>query len=723
MAEQAEQPSTEQEEAQERTDFADETGSEDAPSSEERNTPTELTGQRVGRYLVGRRLGSGGAATVYQAYDQVQGRSVALKVLSSGADAVTRSRFRQEARTAGKLRHPHIVGILQVGDAPADGIAYIAMELVEGESLSRLLDRRGQLRPEESCNLLEPITRALAFAHEAGVVHRDVKPSNILLRPASPGSPNSVQLEALDHPVVPLLTDFGIAKALDMPELTSVGRTIGTPAYMSPEQCAGDREVDGRADLYSLGAVLYRCLVGRAPFTGSTTQILHAHVYDPLTIPDDVLTTLPPLVVEILRRSLAKEPGERYAGAMQMADDLARAAGRSPVGQEADYVENEATATLTLASLPAAGPATITRTETVLVPSPTQTAEVAAGSPEGRTETAYKRNAPLLSRPPWFNRLAAGLTGALALVLVVAVLTVASNVLPFDNLLGAEELPTQRQTAVLVDGAAGVGQEPPIETPPTGVKPSPDVTAAGVSGAETATPSSRVTSAGTAGEAADGETGATTATLSPAPTTPPTTVPTPVPTATPTVEPPTPEPQPSPTVETEPTLLPTAEATATPEQDLVGSCPYVPDEAFLTYLNENPSVADELGCPTNIAIPVTVEIQPFQDGLILNRDDIPTIYVRYGNGQWEQHPDRWQPGMPEIVDDPQLAPTGPGLFQPRRGIGLLWAQNVQLRSALGWATAPAQTASGVVQSFSGGLIVLNQESGDLYAFLKSQLRL
>src|SRR5690606_21305587 len=104
-------------------------------------------------------------------------------------------------------------------------------------------------------NLLEPIARALAFAHEQGVVHRDVKPGNILMRPASPGTPNSVQLEELEYPVVPLLTDFGIARALDAPELTNMGRTVGTPAYMAPEQCAGSREVDGRADIYALGAV------------------------------------------------------------------------------------------------------------------------------------------------------------------------------------------------------------------------------------------------------------------------------------------------------------------------------------------------------------------------------------------------------------------------------------------------------------------------------------
>ncbi len=197
--------------------------SDGSPNPDDRYDTANLTGRQIGRYLIGRRLGSGGAAAVYQAYDQVQGRSVALKVLLPGADETTRSRFRQEARTAGALRHPNIVATLQVGDAPADGVAYIAMELIEGESLARLLERRGKLQAEESCNLLTPIALALALAHRSGVIHRDVKPSNILLRPASPGAAGSVQLEALDHPVIPLLADFGIARALDTPELTNVG--------------------------------------------------------------------------------------------------------------------------------------------------------------------------------------------------------------------------------------------------------------------------------------------------------------------------------------------------------------------------------------------------------------------------------------------------------------------------------------------------------------------
>jgi len=328
----------------------------------------DLTGKQIGRYLIGQQLGSGGVATVYRAYDQVQGQTVALKLLLPGADEKAYSRFRREAMTAGALRHPHIVRILQIGIAPQGEVAYIAMELVEGDSLADLLRQRGRLRPEESANLLEPVARALAFAHEQGVVHRDVKPGNILMRPASPGTPNSVQLEELEYPVVPLLTDFGIARALDAPELTNMGRTVGTPAYMAPEQCSGSREVDGRADIYALGAVLYRCISGRMPFAGTTTQILHAHVYEPLTIDEATYRQLSPLMVEVLQRSLAKRPEDRYQTAAEMADALVLAAGRTPLRD--DESGGEVTATLTMTALPLASAAVESASTTVLVPAP-----------------------------------------------------------------------------------------------------------------------------------------------------------------------------------------------------------------------------------------------------------------------------------------------------------------------------------------------------------------
>ena len=359
----------------------------------EGNFQADLTDQQIGRYLIQRRLGSGGVATVYQAYDQVLGQSVALKVLPPTADEKTLIRFRREAMTSGALRHPHIVRTIQVGVAPHGDVAYIAMALIEGESLSSLLNRRVRLHAEESCSLLEPIAAALAHAHQNGIIHRDVKPSNILLQPVGPGVTDSVQLESLDYPVVPMLSDFGIARSLDAPDLTNTGRTIGTPAYMAPEQCAGKREVDGRADIYSLGAVLYRCLVGRPPFSGTTTQILHAHVYEPLVIEDGILRLLPPLVVDILQRSLSKQPVDRYRDAQEMAQAMAVVSGRPPEDQT-DFLSTassegakESTGTITLSIPPTSVGDSTAASVTVLIPGSSNEPTVPPPSPP-RTKTS-----------------------------------------------------------------------------------------------------------------------------------------------------------------------------------------------------------------------------------------------------------------------------------------------------------------------------------------------
>ncbi len=303
-----------------------------------------LIGQRIGSFQIEERLGAGAMASIYRAIDTTDGKQVALKLLSATADEILRERFRMEARTVRALQHPHILQIIDSGQTD-QGTPYLVMELVAGEDLGTFLEKRHQLSVLDSCRLLQPIAAALAHAHTAGVIHRDVKPSNILLRRVPPRTPYSVQLTEMTDAVIPLLSDFGIARAVDAPELTTLGRTIGTPAYMSPEQCAGQRQLDGRADLYSLGAVLYRCLVGRAPFVGTTTQLLHAHVYETLTMPDAVWRALPPVMLTILRKTLQKEPDERYAHAGTLADDLAL------MIQEA----TPADATATMPSLPATG--------------------------------------------------------------------------------------------------------------------------------------------------------------------------------------------------------------------------------------------------------------------------------------------------------------------------------------------------------------------------------
>jgi serine/threonine-protein kinase len=476
-----------------------------------------LVGRMVGPYRVEARLGGGAMASVYRAVDSRAGGTVALKVLLPDADATVRERFQQEARTLRGLRHPNIVRTLEVSDGTGPGIngsaAYIAMEMVDGESLADLLERVHTLNPFDSSALLAPIAQALAYAHSQGVVHRDVKPSNILLRRATQGEPGAVRLSMLDAPVVPLLSDFGIARALDAPDLTSAGRTIGTPAYMSPEQCAGQREIDGRSDIYSLGAVLYRCLVGRPPFLGTATQVLFAHAYDPVLIPDEVLRTLPPLIVEILRRSMAKERDDRYADPALMARDLEVSAGKPPTPATDLPAVRPDQETMTMASLPAAAGTTTTH---VLVPGAAATSSavvaavppapppvnlgarptVAKAAPPPRMEPANMQRLPPATVAPKRPKYRGALVGTLLALALVTALGVAIaallNVGPFSS--GAAKPPETPVTTELAATAlpvtsvapaiaftatvtplAIVATSPTVENPPP-VQPTPSAT-------------------------------------------------------------------------------------------------------------------------------------------------------------------------------------------------------------------------------------------------------
>lgn len=266
----------------------------------------KLLGQQLGPYRLESILGSGGMAVVYRARHE-HGHEVALKVLvpPPGAGSDILARFEREARTAARLSHPAIVRVLDVGRA--DGYAYLAMPLIEGQSLADRLAASGALDEAAAADIAWQIADALYYAHSQGIVHRDVKPSNILL--------------ARDGRA--MLTDFGVARALDDVDLTRTGHTVGTPAYMAPEQATGELPVDGRADLYSLGIVLYHMIAGRPPFQGTTPQVLHAHVYSPPPPPSTVARVSQPMEAIILR-ALAKDVTERFQTGAAMAQALAR---------------------------------------------------------------------------------------------------------------------------------------------------------------------------------------------------------------------------------------------------------------------------------------------------------------------------------------------------------------------------------------------------------------
>lgn len=264
----------------------------------------DLAGRTWAGYQVVSTLGRGGMAIVYKAYQPNLERHVAIKFLLHGpSDPTLIDRFKQEARLVAHLRHPNIVTVLDFGED--QGIPYLVMEYVEGETL---LARLGEpMTLSEALSIAGQVAAALDYAHRHGVVHRDVKPSNILL--AEEGC---------------VLSDFGIAKPLEgAAHLTQTGVTIGTPEYMSPEQCQG-LPVDARSDIYSLGVVLYEMLTGRPPFVGPTSMsVMLKHVGEPLPPPRRINPSIPPEVEAAVLRATAKDPAERYTSAAEMAAAVA----------------------------------------------------------------------------------------------------------------------------------------------------------------------------------------------------------------------------------------------------------------------------------------------------------------------------------------------------------------------------------------------------------------
>jgi TolB-like protein/tRNA A-37 threonylcarbamoyl transferase component Bud32 len=258
------------------------------------------------RYRVERVLGEGGMATVYLAVDLKHNRKVALKVMRPELAATLGSeRFLREVEIAGRLNHPHILPMHDSGEA--DGLLYYVMPYIDGESLRDRIKREGQLPVEESLRLAREVSEALAYAHSQGVIHRDMKPANVLL--------------SAGHALV---ADFGIARAMGGDAITHTGLAIGTPQYMSPEQAMGST-VDGRTDVYSVGAVLYEMLAGDPPFGGPNSQAILTRS---LTEPPRALTAsrpaISPAINTLVTRALEKDPTARYADAKAFADALQR---------------------------------------------------------------------------------------------------------------------------------------------------------------------------------------------------------------------------------------------------------------------------------------------------------------------------------------------------------------------------------------------------------------
>ncbi len=264
----------------------------------------------AGQYSLERELGRGGMGVVYLAREVQLDRLVAIKVLPPdlAARVELRERFLREARTAARLSHPNIVPIFRVGDI--GGFVFFAMAYVEGETLTQRVRSRGPLPPHEATRLIQEIAWALAYAHARGVVHRDIKPDNILLEKETRRA---------------LVTDFGIAHIEAASALTEVGQVMGTAHFMSPEQAAGE-QLDGRSDLYSLGVVAHFALTGKLPFDGATVQaILAKHLTQAAPAVASVNASVPKGLARAVDRCLAKTPAERYASGEELAEAITAA--------------------------------------------------------------------------------------------------------------------------------------------------------------------------------------------------------------------------------------------------------------------------------------------------------------------------------------------------------------------------------------------------------------
>lgn len=387
-----------------------------------------------GRYRLQRLIATGGMGQVWEGLDTRLGRQVAIKVLKAefSEDSEFVERFRAEARTVAMLNHPGIASVYDYGETEIEAgegrTAYLVMELVNGEPLNSVIKRTGRLSLRHALDMLEQTGRALQVAHTAGLVHRDVKPGNILITPTG-------QVK---------LTDFGIAKAVDAAPVTQTGMVMGTAQYIAPEQALG-RDATAASDVYSLGVVGYESVSGKRPFTGDgalTVAMKHIKETPPPLPPD-----LPPNVRELIEITLAKEPNHRYRSGGPFSDAVAAVrAGRRP-------------------PRPNSAP-TIGRAAPAAIPSVTQARAAAAAEYRPPPTASRPRATTGNHRPPPPRRTfspgqrallwAAGVLGALAIIIAVLIVV---------NAQDKRDRPVQQETSTSTTVIGVPPAPPPSETP------------------------------------------------------------------------------------------------------------------------------------------------------------------------------------------------------------------------------------------------------------------
>ena len=623
----------------------------------------DLQGRRFGRYEIISVLGRGGMAAVYRAHDTVLRRDVALKVLYPQyiSDGALMERFQREAVLAAGLDHPNIVPIYDVGEA--DGLAYIAMKLLSGRSLDDVLRMRGKLPLRELVPIVEQIAAALDYAHARGIVHRDIKAGNILLEGLGTsvaqgagwdwglGTPAPGPRSPVPSPRA-MLTDFGIAKSLDAPGMTGTGVLLGTPDYMAPEQIRGAQVVDGRADIYALGVLVFRCLTGRRPFEGGTDEVLLGHLQGRAADPSLIEPSLPNAVDLVIHKAMARRPADRYSTAGAFAQALGAAAGMDqptpPPARRRD-VEGRVV-------VPRVAVEGLTR----------QQANMDAVTRKGAAAPPGARPTPAVAVTPLQRSRSRGGAGGF-MVAALLVLLVGGG-----GLLLAQSV--QRNDGDSGGVVAVATPEPTTAAPePTQAPPEP-------------TPPPEPTQA-----------------PSPEPTQAPTQMP-------PTQAPPTTTTTPRPT-RTAPTATPTPTRTPAPEPSKTPTptpCPTTPVSGFGKLWNETSPVRDKLGCALAAEQPGQIAEQPFEHGSMFWFQPQENIYVLEGKdrGTWSVFE------QSSLLDRPTPEPVKPppGLVAPINGFGLVWNNVPEVRDALGWGTAPeAGPYSGAYESFENGIMLFSPQ--------------
>ncbi len=360
-------------------------------SALENSASSPLPGQRIGgRFLVERELGVGGMGAVYAAVDLLTGARIALKLMRAelAGDARAVERFRREGAALAAIRHPSVVQSREVGELE-DGTLYLAMELLEGETLAARLERQGRMNPEQLLPIVLGLCEGLAAAHAGGIIHRDIKPSNVHL----PDRAQLAHAEATGGVAPVKLVDFGVARVRGFSKVTSSGLAVGTVRYMAPEQLTGGA-VDERADLYALGVVMFEALAGEHPFERTAGDDLIGTVLVGRATPLSALRPdLPPALTQVVARAMARVPTERFASAAALADAFARAV-RDP--SASPFLDDETSP---------ARPASVRPPPQVdaIALAPTQLAtpqRVAVRTPAPASQSAVRSTQRKRSRPP-----------------------------------------------------------------------------------------------------------------------------------------------------------------------------------------------------------------------------------------------------------------------------------------------------------------------------------